>query len=69
MQTDGRPFPMRTTYTWEAVGAMRTRMTLSNSGTPTGFAAVGKSVLGRAIRTATTKDLARLKALLESPAS
>lgn len=66
MQTDGRPFPMRTAYTWEAVGPMRTRMTLSNSGRPSGFVAMGSAVLARAIRTATTKDLARLKALMES---
>ena len=66
MQSDGRPFPMRTTYTWEPIGQGRTRMTLRNSGRPSGFAAVGAKAMARAMRGATTKDLARLKALLES---
>jgi hypothetical protein len=65
MQTDGKPFPMRTTYTWEPAGEGRTRMTLRNSGQPSGFAAIGASPMARAMRAATTKDLARLKALLE----
>jgi Polyketide cyclase / dehydrase and lipid transport. len=66
MQSGGRPFPMRTTYTWEQVGEGQTRMTLRNSGQPSGFAAVGAKAMARAMRRATTKDLARLKALLES---
>lgn len=65
MQTDGRPFPMRTTYTWDPAGEGRTRMTLHNSGQPSGFAAIGAKPMARAIRAATTKDLVRLKALLE----
>ena len=66
MQSDGKPFPMRTTYTWEQVGEGQTRMTLRNSGQPSGFAAIGAMAMARAMRRATTKDLARLKALLES---
>jgi len=66
MQSGGRPFPMRTTYTWEQVGENKTRMTLRNSGQPSGFAAMGAMAMARAMRRATTKDLARLKALLES---
>ena len=66
MQSDGKPFPMRTTYTWEQAGEGQTRMTLRNSGQPSGFAAIGAKAMGRAMRRATTKDLARLKALLES---
>jgi len=66
MQSGGRPFPMRTTYTWEQVGEGQTRMTLRNSGQPSGFAAVGAKAMARAMRRATTKDLARLKVLLES---
>ena len=66
MQSDGKPFPMRTSYTWEEVGEGQTRMTLGNSGQPSGFAAIGAKAMGRAMRRATTKDLARLKALLES---
>ncbi|HSO69013.1 MAG TPA: SRPBCC family protein [Arachnia sp.] len=66
MQTAQGPFPMRTTYVWEPVGAAATRMTLRNSGTPSGFAKVSAPLLEAAMRRATTKDLARLKGLLES---
>lgn len=64
MRTADGPFPMETTYTWEpAEGG--TRMTLRNRGNPSGFAQLAAPVMERAMRRATTKDLARLKALLE----
>ena len=56
---------METTYTWGPAGA-GTRMTLRNRGNPSGFAKLGTPVMERAMRRATTKDLARLKALLET---
>lgn len=65
MRTAQGPFPMCTTYTWEPDGA-GTRMTLSNTGEPSGFAAVARPVMELAMRRATTKDLARLKQLVES---
>lgn len=65
MRTADGPFPMETTYTWEAAGD-GTRMTLRNRGTPSGFAKVTAPVMERAMRRATTKDLARLKALMEA---
>ncbi len=65
MRTADGPFPMETTYTWEPVGKDATRMTLRNRGTPSGFAGVAAPVMERAMRRATTKDLARLKAILE----
>jgi hypothetical protein len=43
-------------------------MTLANTGDPAGFARVAAPVLEGAMRRATTKDLARLKALLEGGA-
>lgn len=64
MRTAQGPFPMETTYTWEAVGT-GTRMTLRNQGKPTGFGRIAGSAMAAAVRRATTKDLARLKALLE----
>jgi hypothetical protein len=65
METADGPFPMRTTYTWEPAGD-GTRMTLRNTGKPTGFGRVSAPVMAAAMRRATTKDLARLKALLEA---
>ncbi len=64
METADGPFPMRTTYTWEPAGD-GARMTLRNTGTPTGFGKVSAPVMAAAMRRATTKDLARLKTLLE----
>lgn len=65
MRTADGPFPMETTYTWEAADR-GTRMTLRNRGEPSGFARVAAPALERAMRRATSKDLARLKAILES---
>jgi len=66
MRTADGPFPMETTYTWEPAAAGGTRMTLGNRGNPAGFSRVAAPIMQRAIRRATTKDLARLKALLEA---
>ena len=65
MRTADGPFPMETTYTWEPVGT-GTRMTLRNRGNPRGFAGMAAPLMERAMRRATTKDLARLKAILEA---
>jgi uncharacterized protein YndB with AHSA1/START domain len=65
MRTADGPFPMETTYTWEPV-AGGTRMTLRNRGNPSGFAQLAAPLMERAMRRATTKDLARLKVILES---
>ena len=66
MRTADGPFPMETTYTWEATDDAITRMTLRNRGNPVGFSRVAAPVMELAMRRATTKDLARLKTLLES---
>ena len=66
MRTADGPFPMETTYTWEPVGDGHTRMTLRNRGNPSGFSKMAAPLLVRAMRQATTKDLARLKAILEA---
>jgi uncharacterized membrane protein len=66
MRTAEGPFPMETTYTWEALDGGRTRMTLRNQGEPSGFATVAAPVMTAAMRRANRKDLAKLKALLEA---
>lgn len=64
MRTAQGPFPMETTYTWEPVDG-GTRMTLRNTGEPSGFSRVAAPVMEAAMRRATGKDLERLAALLE----
>ena len=65
MRTSEGPFPMETTYAWEAIDAGRARMTLRNRGAPSGFASVAGPAMAKAMSRANAKDLARLKALLE----
>ncbi len=65
MKTAEGPFPMETEYTWTAVADQRTRMTLQNRGTPSGFSKLAAPFLEWAMRRANRKDLSRLKALLE----
>jgi uncharacterized protein YndB with AHSA1/START domain len=68
MSTAQGPFPMETTYTWEAAGEGATRMTLRNRGEPSGFQKVAAPVMARAMRRAMTKDLERLSAILQRQA-
>jgi uncharacterized membrane protein len=65
MRTAEGPFPMETTYEWEAVDG-GTRMTLRNRGTPSGFASIAAPFMAKAMRNANEKDLAALKHLLEA---
>ena len=66
MRTRQGPFPMETTYTWVAESDGSTRMTLRNRGEPAGFSKVMAPLMKPAMRRANHKDLATLKALLES---
>ena len=66
MRTAEGPFPMETTYTWEALSPSSTRMTLRNRGAPAGFAKFAGPMMSRSIRKANEKDLDTLKELLES---
>ena len=65
MRTTQGAFPMETTYEWHDAPGDSTRMTLRNRGEPSAFFGVASPVLRLAIRRATTKDLARLKSVVE----
>ena len=51
---------------WEPVDDGHTRMVLRNTGRPTGFAARGARAMAAAMRSAMTKDLARVRERLGS---
>lgn len=65
MKTADGPFAMETTYYWSD-SAGGTRMELRNRGNPSGFSRIVAPMMAGAVRRANRKDLARLKAILES---
>lgn len=65
MRTAQGPFPMETTYQFEAESHERTRMSLRNRGTPAGFASIVAPMMVGAINSANRKDLAAIRAILE----
>ncbi len=66
MRSDRQPFLMATTYLWADAEDGSTWMTVRNRGEPTAFAGLAAPILATAVRGATTRDLARLKFILEA---
>jgi uncharacterized membrane protein len=66
MRTAQGPFPMETTYTWQAIDDRSTRMTLRNRGEPAGFSTLAAPLMAIAMRRANRKDLRSLRAILEA---
>jgi uncharacterized membrane protein len=66
MRTAQGPFPMETTYTWQAIDDRSTRMTLRNRGEPAGFPGLAAPLMAIAMRHANRKDLRKLRAILQS---
>jgi uncharacterized protein YndB with AHSA1/START domain len=66
MRTAQGPFPMETTYTWQALDENATRMTLRNRGRPSGFSVLVAPFLSAAVRRANHADLTRLRTRLEA---
>jgi hypothetical protein len=65
MRTARGPFPMQTTYTWTDDDG-GTRMTLGNSGSPSGFSRLAVLFMEPMIRRETRRDLQKLKSILEA---
>jgi uncharacterized membrane protein len=66
MKTANGPFPMETTYTWQAIGENQTQMTLRNRGIPTGFSKFFSPFMSFMMKQANMKDLRKIKGTLEA---
>ena len=65
MATSEGPFAMETTYSFSDSPGGGTSMRLRNRGRPSGFGKIAAPMMASAMRRANTKDLERLKGILE----
>lgn len=66
MRTADGPFPMETTYEWEALDEHTTGMSLRNRGKPSGFSKLFAPMMAKSMRKANEKDLRMIKQILEN---
>ena len=66
MRTADGPFPMETTYTWDAIDVHTTRMTVRNRGNPAGFSRLMAPFMSFMMKKANKSDLKQIKAILEA---
>ena len=66
MGTAEGPFPMETSYAWRDTPSGGTLMELRDRGEPKGFSKLSAPLMRLAMRRASTKDLRRLKEILEA---
>ncbi|KUM29702.1 ATPase [Arthrobacter sp. EpRS66] len=66
MATAQGPFPMRTTYRFEAAGPTATQVRLRNDGQPAGFSKLVAPLMEPMMRRANMADLRALKKILET---
>jgi uncharacterized membrane protein len=65
MRTADGPFPMETTYLFDAIDSNTTKMKLRNRGNPSGFSKIFSPFMGMMMRKANKKDLGRIRDILE----
>ncbi len=66
MRTADGPFLMETTYAWDMIDSNTTRMTLRNSGNPSGFSKLFAPFMASMMRKANMKDLELIKKVIEN---
>ncbi len=66
MRTAEGPFPMETAYSWTSIDEKTTKMTLRNTGKPSGFSKLFAPFMAKAMKRANNKDLQNIKKIIES---